>query len=80
VPSFYHHPKTIEDIIDQTIGKIFDYFGIEHDLFQRWSGDQLTEDAEKALGHVGKGKGIKSEVVVSKRGARGMRSDQTLPI
>ncbi len=45
VPSFYHHPKTIEDIIDQTIGKIFDYFGIEHSLFQRWGGDQRAEDA-----------------------------------
>jgi len=36
VPSFYHMPKTIEDIIDQTIGKIFDFMGIEHDLFNRW--------------------------------------------
>jgi len=36
VPSFYHQPKTIEDIIDQTIGKIFDYFQIQHDLFKRW--------------------------------------------
>jgi 4-hydroxy-3-polyprenylbenzoate decarboxylase len=36
MPSFYHHPKTIEDIIHQTIGKVFDYFGIEHNLFQRW--------------------------------------------
>jgi len=37
IPSFYHHPKTIEDIIHQTIGKVFDYFGIEHSLFERCS-------------------------------------------
>jgi 4-hydroxy-3-polyprenylbenzoate decarboxylase len=36
IPSFYNHPKTIEDIIHQTIGKVFDYFGIEHNLFKRW--------------------------------------------
>jgi len=44
VPSFYHMPKTIEDIIDQTIGKVFDFFGIEHDLFKRW-GEQRNSDA-----------------------------------
>lgn len=36
IPSFYNHPETIEDIIHQTIGKVFDYLGIEHDLFKRW--------------------------------------------
>lgn len=36
VPIFYHQPKNIQDIIDQTIGKIFDYLGIEHELFMRW--------------------------------------------
>ena len=42
VPSFYHRPKSIQDIIDQTIGKIFDYMGIRHDLFQRWGQDTDT--------------------------------------
>jgi len=36
IPSFYQHPKTIEDIIHQTIGKVLDYFEIEHNLFTRW--------------------------------------------
>lgn len=36
VPAFYHKPKTILDIVDQTIGKIFDYMEIQHELFSRW--------------------------------------------
>lgn len=38
VPAFYHQPQTIEDLIDQTVGKVLDQFGIEHRLFRRWSG------------------------------------------
>ena len=50
VPSFYHQPKSIEDIIDQTIGKIFDYIGIQHDLFNRWGeNSQKTDDKDSPL-------------------------------
>ena len=47
VPSFYHQPETIEDIIDQTIGKVFDFMGIEHDLFKRWGGKNQIEKPRK---------------------------------
>ena len=45
VPSFYHQPTSIADIIDQTIGKIFDYLNIEHDLFRRWGDDGTDSES-----------------------------------
>jgi flavin prenyltransferase len=38
MPAFYHKPETIQDIVDQTVGKMLDIFDIEHHLFHRWSG------------------------------------------
>jgi 4-hydroxy-3-polyprenylbenzoate decarboxylase len=38
VPAFYYKPQTIQDIVDHTVGRMLDQFGIEHTLFQRWSG------------------------------------------
>lgn len=38
VPAFYHEPSTIEDLVDQTVGKVLDQFGLEHELFKRWQG------------------------------------------
>jgi len=38
MPSFYHQPETIDDIVNQTVGKVLDQFEIEHDLFRRWEG------------------------------------------
>ncbi len=40
MPAFYHQPKTIDDIVNQTVGKVLDQFGIEHRLFRRWEGSQ----------------------------------------
>lgn len=38
VPAFYTNPESVDDIINQTVGKILDLFEIEHDLFTRWEG------------------------------------------
>ena len=43
MPAFYHAPKTIMDLVDQTVGKVLDQFEIEHDLFRRWGLDQPRE-------------------------------------
>ena len=36
VPGFYTKPKTIDEIVDHTVGKCLDQFNIEHDLYKRW--------------------------------------------
>ncbi|MDH3306724.1 MAG: UbiX family flavin prenyltransferase [Acidimicrobiia bacterium] len=38
VPALYHRPKTIEDIIDHTVSRVLDLFGIENELVTRWGG------------------------------------------
>jgi 4-hydroxy-3-polyprenylbenzoate decarboxylase len=44
VPAFYSQPKTVEDIVDHTVGRVLDQFGIEHDLVRRW-GEPPPENA-----------------------------------
>jgi 4-hydroxy-3-polyprenylbenzoate decarboxylase len=36
IPAFYHKPVDINDIVDHSVGKMLDMFGIEHRLFKRW--------------------------------------------
>ena len=40
MPAFYHRPKTVDDIINQTVNRVLDVLKIEleHDLFDRWTG------------------------------------------
>jgi 4-hydroxy-3-polyprenylbenzoate decarboxylase len=36
VPAFYFRPQSIEEIVDQTIGRALDLFDIEIGVVRRW--------------------------------------------
>ncbi|NYE58518.1 UbiX family flavin prenyltransferase [Carboxydothermus ferrireducens] len=36
VPAFYIKPETLEEILNQTIGRVFDHLGIDLNNFKRW--------------------------------------------
>ncbi|XPS72558.1 Flavin prenyltransferase [Ascochyta lentis] len=38
VPAFYTRPKTLEDLIDQSVGRMLDNLGIHVETFKRWDG------------------------------------------
>lgn len=37
-PGFYHHPESIQDIVDFVVAKILDHIGVAHTLVARWGG------------------------------------------
>jgi 4-hydroxy-3-polyprenylbenzoate decarboxylase len=43
VPAFYHRPRTLEEVIDQTVGRALDQLGIESGVVKRWAGPPNTE-------------------------------------
>ena len=45
LPSFYHKPASIEEMVDHTVGRVIDLFGIEHTLAPRWAGMKQHPDA-----------------------------------
>jgi len=40
VPGFYHRPRTIAELIDHTVVKVLDQFGVHLDLIRRWEGPE----------------------------------------
>jgi 4-hydroxy-3-polyprenylbenzoate decarboxylase len=42
VPAFYHRPKTLDDVINQTVARILDQFGMDVHLFERWSDEGMS--------------------------------------
>jgi len=43
VPAFYNRPKTVDDIINHTCGRLLDLFGIDTGMVKRWKGGPAEE-------------------------------------
>ncbi|HLW45814.1 MAG TPA: UbiX family flavin prenyltransferase [Acidimicrobiales bacterium] len=38
VPAFYARPASLDEMVDHTVGRLLDHFGIERGLVRRWDG------------------------------------------
>jgi 4-hydroxy-3-polyprenylbenzoate decarboxylase len=52
VPAFYHRPKTLDELINQTVNRVLDLFEIDlgYDLFERWGGLTHASGSELSFG------------------------------
>ena len=39
VPAFYNKPNSIEEIVNQSIGRALDHLGIKHEIMKRWKSE-----------------------------------------
>lgn len=46
LPSFYHKPASIDEMVDHTVGRVIDLFGLEHGLAPRWGGMKASSADE----------------------------------
>jgi 4-hydroxy-3-polyprenylbenzoate decarboxylase len=42
-PSFYGNPKTIEDVVDTVIARVYDHAGIQAEVSKRWRAEEEKE-------------------------------------
>ncbi len=38
-PGFYHHPQSVQEIVDFVVARILDHLGVEHQLVKKWGAD-----------------------------------------
>ena len=45
VPGFYNRPKTIDDLVTQSVGRALDLFGIDPHIVKRWKDAGPDQDS-----------------------------------
>jgi 4-hydroxy-3-polyprenylbenzoate decarboxylase len=46
IPAFYHHPKTIDDLVTQYVCRVLAQIGLPQQQMVRWTGQQAAKKAE----------------------------------
>lgn len=47
VPAFYNHPRTIDDLVNHTVGRVLDLFGVDPGIVNRWAGMKAEDKRQK---------------------------------
>jgi 4-hydroxy-3-polyprenylbenzoate decarboxylase len=46
MPAFYNQPATIDDLINHSVGRVLDLFGIDTGAVKRWQGSLKSTGAD----------------------------------
>ncbi len=46
-PGFYHHPTSVDDVVDFVVARVLDQLGVPHRLMARWGADPTTGSRER---------------------------------
>jgi 4-hydroxy-3-polyprenylbenzoate decarboxylase len=44
IPSFYHRPQSVQDVVDTVVARVLDHLGLNHPLTKRWMEPDLKRD------------------------------------
>ncbi len=52
MPAFYNQPETIDDIVNHSVGRVLDLFGLDAGILKRWEGpngrpEKLSEQTRR---------------------------------
>jgi len=62
MPAFYNQPETIDDIVNHSVGRVLDLFGLDAGILKRWEG--LNGGVEKSSQETGRMRGAASQRTV----------------
>jgi 4-hydroxy-3-polyprenylbenzoate decarboxylase len=49
VPAFYAHPASMEEMVDHSIGRVLDLFGLDANIVRRWEGFQTDKPGDPRI-------------------------------